>query len=227
MSGAQCDEVRLLALLVHDPEPDVLQRARETPGPDRLNRYYGWYLGTDDLETAEQQLEGELRAWASSHGKPILMTEYGADTLPGLHSVWDQPWSEEFQAAYLDMYHRVFDWIPEVVGENVWNFADFQTSDGIHRRRQPQRRLHPRPPSQGCGTPPARPMDGDRHPQAHRQLNPHARAPARASHRDEGVTMSQTDSTGDRPTAGAAPVATSADDDGGERAPSSRHRWRR
>jgi beta-glucuronidase len=98
-----------------------------------LNRYYGWYLGTGDLETAERQLEGELRAWASSHGKPILMTEYGADTLPGLHSVWEQPWSEEFQSAYLEMYHRVFDRVPEVIGEHVWNFADFQTSDGIHR----------------------------------------------------------------------------------------------
>jgi beta-glucuronidase len=98
-----------------------------------LNRYYGWYLGTGDLATAERQLEGELRAWASTHGKPILMTEYGADTMPGLHSVWEQPWSEEFQSAYLDMYHRVFDRVPEVIGEQVWNFADFQTSDGIHR----------------------------------------------------------------------------------------------
>lgn len=98
-----------------------------------LNRYYGWYLGTGDLATAERQLEGELRAWASTHGKPILMTEYGADTMPGLHSVWEQPWSEEFQSAYLEMYHRVFDRVPEVIGEQVWNFADFQTSDGIHR----------------------------------------------------------------------------------------------
>jgi hypothetical protein len=32
--GAQRDEVGLLALLVHDAEPDVLQRTREAPGPD-------------------------------------------------------------------------------------------------------------------------------------------------------------------------------------------------
>ncbi|MEU1799734.1 beta-glucuronidase [Streptomyces sp. NPDC019937] len=98
-----------------------------------LNRYYGWYLSTGDLTAAEQQLEGELRAWARTHTKPIIMTEYGADAMPGVHSIWDQPWSEEFQQAQLAMYHRVFDRVPEVVGEQVWNFADFQTSNGIHR----------------------------------------------------------------------------------------------
>ena len=61
------------------------------------------------------------------------MTEYGADTVSGLHSVFDQPWTEEYQTAYLDMNHRVFDRIDSVVGEQVWNFADFQTSIGIMR----------------------------------------------------------------------------------------------
>ena len=52
-----------------------------------LNRYYGWYVNTGDLAAAERALEAELHAWAAKHGKPIIMTEYGADTLPGLHSV--------------------------------------------------------------------------------------------------------------------------------------------
>ncbi|PAZ11809.1 beta-glucuronidase [Streptomyces sp. SA15] len=98
-----------------------------------INRYYGWYVATGDLVTAEAYLEGDLRGWAAKFGKPIIMSEYGADTLPGLHSVWDQPWTEEYQAAYLAANHRVFDRIAEVVGEHVWNFADFQTSNGIHR----------------------------------------------------------------------------------------------
>jgi beta-glucuronidase len=67
------------------------------------------------------------------YGKPMIMTEYGADTLSGLHSVWDQPWSEEYQARLLDMYHRVFDRVDTMVGEQIWNFADFQTSNGIFR----------------------------------------------------------------------------------------------
>lgn len=97
-----------------------------------LNRYFGWYVHTGDLETAERALEAELRQWAQL-GKPIVMTEYGADTRAGLHSLTSEPWSEEFQVALLNMYHRVFDRIDAVVGEQVWNFADFATRSGITR----------------------------------------------------------------------------------------------
>ena len=97
-----------------------------------LNRYFGWYANTGDLVAAEQALESELREWAQ-RGKPIVMTEYGADTQPGLHSLTSEPWSEEFQTDLLAMFHRVFDRIDAVVGEQIWNFADFSTSSGIMR----------------------------------------------------------------------------------------------
>lgn len=97
-----------------------------------LNRYYGWYAQTGDLAAAEVAWRAELEAWAGE-GKPIIVTEYGADTVAGLHTVVPVPWSEEYQAAYLAMNHRVFDAVPAVVGEHVWNFADFQTKIGIVR----------------------------------------------------------------------------------------------
>jgi beta-glucuronidase len=97
-----------------------------------LNRYFGWYVFTGDLVAAEHALEAELREWAQ-RGKPIVMTEYGADTQAGLHSLTSEPWSEEFQVDLLAMYHRVFDRIDAVVGEQVWNFADFATRSGISR----------------------------------------------------------------------------------------------
>jgi beta-glucuronidase len=97
-----------------------------------LNRYYGWYVNTGDLAGAEVAWREELEGWAGE-GKPIIITEYGADTMPGLHSVTPQPWSEEYQVEYLDMNHRVFDSIDAVVGEQVWNFADFATTPGIMR----------------------------------------------------------------------------------------------
>ncbi|WP_182358947.1 beta-glucuronidase [Tomitella gaofuii] len=98
-----------------------------------LNRYYGWYVDTGDLEAAEAGLEQELSQWQEMYGKPMIMTEYGADTMQGMHSVWDTPWTEEYQVALLDMFHRVHDRIPAMIGEHVWNFADFQTSAGIIR----------------------------------------------------------------------------------------------
>jgi beta-glucuronidase len=98
-----------------------------------LNRYYGWYQFAGDLAAAERALEAELNAWADKHGKPIIMTEYGADTMPGVHSVTPAPWTEEYQADLLEMHHRVFDRVEAVVGEQVWNFADFATAPGVLR----------------------------------------------------------------------------------------------
>jgi len=97
-----------------------------------LNRYYGWYVHTGDLAAAEAAWQAELDGWAGE-GKPIIVTEYGADTYPGEHSVLATPWTEEYQIAYLEMNHRVFDRVRAVVGEQIWNFADFATTSGIVR----------------------------------------------------------------------------------------------
>jgi beta-glucuronidase len=98
-----------------------------------LNRYYGWYANAGDLATAEASLEAELSAWVAAYDKPIIFTEYGGDTLPGLHDVVPNPWSEEYQVDLLTMFHRVFDRFDAVVGEHVWNFADFATAPGVMR----------------------------------------------------------------------------------------------
>ncbi|MDQ3896457.1 MAG: beta-glucuronidase [Actinomycetota bacterium] len=98
-----------------------------------LNRYHGWYESPGDLATAEVALEAEISAWVAAHDKPIVFTEYGADTLPGLHDVVPGPWSEEYQADLLAMFHRVFDRFDAVAGEHVWNFADFATAPGVIR----------------------------------------------------------------------------------------------
>jgi beta-glucuronidase len=98
-----------------------------------LNRYYGWYASPGDLASAELALEAELSAWVAAYDKPIIFTEYGADTLPGVHAVVAAPWSEEYQADLLAMSHRVFDRFDAVVGEHVWNFADFATAPGVMR----------------------------------------------------------------------------------------------
>ena len=114
---------------------DQADRCRVTELADvvMINRYYGWYLATGDLGTAERMLAGELQRWTELHDKPILVTEYGADTIPGFRSVERALWSEEFQVDFLDMYHRVFDRFDAVVGEHVWNFADFDTAIGLSR----------------------------------------------------------------------------------------------
>jgi beta-glucuronidase len=98
-----------------------------------LNRYYGWYLQPGDLATAEAALAAEIAAWVDTYDKPILFTEYGADTFPGLHDVVPNMWTEEYQSELLAMFHRVFDRFDAVIGEQVWNFADFATAPGVMR----------------------------------------------------------------------------------------------
>ncbi|KAF2994971.1 hypothetical protein E8E13_003339 [Curvularia kusanoi] len=99
-----------------------------------LNRYYGWYESCGDLKLAETELEADLLTWQNKYNdKPIIMTEYGADTIAGLHSAGVTPWSEEFQTDVYELYHRVFDRVRNVVGEQAWSFSDFQTSQHVFR----------------------------------------------------------------------------------------------
>lgn len=98
-----------------------------------LNRYYGWYERCGDMRSAEYELEKDLVGWQSKYGKPMIMTEYGADAVAGLHSAAVTPWSEEFQSELLELYHRVFDRVEGVIGEHVWSFSDFQTSQHVFR----------------------------------------------------------------------------------------------
>lgn len=100
-----------------------------------LNRYYGWYvMGGYGISDAEEAFRQEMDGWAKARGgRPVIFTEYGADTLAEEHKLPSVMWSQEYQNEYLDMNHRVFDSYDFVQGELVWNFADFQTSEGIMR----------------------------------------------------------------------------------------------
>ncbi len=99
-----------------------------------LNRYYGWYVQTGDLDSAAKILKNELKAWEEKYpDKPILFTEFGADTLSGFHSIDNIPYTEEYQVNFYKIYHKVFDQFKNIVGEQVWNFADFETDVSIIR----------------------------------------------------------------------------------------------
>jgi len=99
-----------------------------------LNRYYGWYVQGGQLEAAKAYLRAELTGWNRVRpGKPMMFTEYGADTIAGFHDTTPAMFSEEYQVECLKANHEVIDEFPNFIGEQVWNFADFQTSQGIIR----------------------------------------------------------------------------------------------
>ena len=98
-----------------------------------INRYYGWYTQGGQIEQGAAILAQELDELHKQLGKPIVIGEFGADTIAGLHSDPPEMWSEEYQAAMLRAYLEVVAARPFVVGTHVWNFADFKTAQSTFR----------------------------------------------------------------------------------------------
>ena len=97
-----------------------------------INRYYGWYNLSGDLDAACDAWNTELDFWAAT-GKPVMVTEYGADTYPGVHNTNGEMFSEEYQLDYYARINTELDKRPFFIGEQVWNFADFATIQGPMR----------------------------------------------------------------------------------------------
>ncbi|XP_048583171.1 beta-glucuronidase isoform X2 [Nematostella vectensis] len=99
------------------------------------NRYYAWYHDFGQTQLISRQLEEELMDWYKTFKKPVVQAEYGADTLAGLHSDPALMFTEEYQIESIDQYFPVFDKLRKefLVGEMIWNFADFMTQQGVTR----------------------------------------------------------------------------------------------
>lgn len=98
-----------------------------------INRYWGWYTHGGQLDAAEVVLEQELDALNQALGKPIIISEFGADTLPGVHADPPTLWSEEYQVEFLRRYLDVAERKPFIAGLHVWNMADFKTAQATMR----------------------------------------------------------------------------------------------
>ena len=90
------------------------------------NLYQGWYGGTfDKLDVFLDDTQKKLS------GKPFIVTEYGADVDPRLHSF--DPQRFDYTAEYANLYHEHYiKAILErkyVVGANIWNLNDFHSEE--------------------------------------------------------------------------------------------------
>ena len=97
-----------------------------------INRYYGWYNLSGDLDAACYAFRKELDWWADRN-KPIILSEYGADTIAGLHGAAAEMFTEEFQVEFYRAISECLDERSFVIGEMPWNFADFATCQGPMR----------------------------------------------------------------------------------------------
>lgn len=101
-----------------------------------FNRYNGWYSEPGKTETIQINVESEAANWHHKHNKPVIIMEYGADTMPGLHLLPEFIWSEEYQVELLSEHFKAFDNLRNktfFIGEMIWNFADFKTDQSTTR----------------------------------------------------------------------------------------------
>jgi beta-galactosidase/beta-glucuronidase len=98
-----------------------------------VNAYYGWYTEPGQLDLARQALEQNLDDLHRAFGKPVMITEFGTDTLPGIHNQPPEMWTEEYQVEFIRRYLDVAARRPFMIGMHIWNFADFKTGQGTMR----------------------------------------------------------------------------------------------
>jgi beta-glucuronidase len=97
------------------------------------NRYRGWYQQPGQIVEGVAALVQELDDLYARYGKPIILTEFGADAVPGMHSYPPEMFSEEYQAEYLEHHVQMLRTRPYMIGEHVWNMCDFKTPQSIRR----------------------------------------------------------------------------------------------
>jgi beta-glucuronidase len=118
-----------------------------------VNRYPAWYGLYGQVEKIQKSLKSEFDNYWKLYKKPILLTEFGADAINGLHNEYNLMWTEEYQVSYLREVLEAAEAHPCVVGAHIWNFADFKvgqhTSRIVHnwkgiftRERHPKMAAH-------------------------------------------------------------------------------------
>ncbi len=98
----------------------------EIPKIVGFNLYQGWYGGV--FSGFEEYLENAKKKIPN---KPFIITEYGADVDPRLHSF--QPQRFDYTQEYANLYHEHYSKqimsLPWISGANIWNLSDFYSEE--------------------------------------------------------------------------------------------------
>lgn len=58
------------------------------------------------MDMITDRVQGEAEAWHRRYNKPVLMSEYGADTMPGLHEVKTRYMTTKTRSSYV--YNKLY-----------------------------------------------------------------------------------------------------------------------
>ncbi len=120
------DDTRLVsaAMEIHPDPANKNHRIVDDPFGEytdllSFNEYIGWYDGLPDKLA---QI-----TWSLAYNKPVIISEFGADALQGLHADNLTRFSEEYQA---DLYRKtiaMLERIPQWRGATPWILCDFRS----------------------------------------------------------------------------------------------------
>jgi beta-glucuronidase len=83
------------------------------------NEYIGWY-------TLPAELAPGIK-WTSKYNKPLIMSEFGAEAVAGLHGNPEEIWTEEYQNRIFENQVKMLNNIPFLRGTSVWSLMDFRS----------------------------------------------------------------------------------------------------
>ncbi len=91
-----------------------------------VNKYLGWY---QPFPKAPEQLK-----WEVALDKPLIMSEFGGESLYGIHGQEQvaHSWSEDYQASIYRKNYTMFANIPNLVGTSPWVLFDFRSPRRYH-----------------------------------------------------------------------------------------------
>jgi beta-glucuronidase len=83
------------------------------------NEYFGWYDGMPD--------KADRTTWKIDYEKPLIMSEFGADALYGMHGDAMAKFTEEYQENVFQHQVRMLNRIPALRGTTPWVLMDFRS----------------------------------------------------------------------------------------------------
>jgi beta-glucuronidase len=83
------------------------------------NEYLGWYDGMAD--------KADRTTWKIAYDKPLVMSEFGADALYGLHGDPGAKFNEEYQESVFRHQVAMLNRIPALRGTTPWVLMDFRS----------------------------------------------------------------------------------------------------
>uniref|UniRef100_A0A0K0FCB3 Beta-glucuronidase n=1 Tax=Strongyloides venezuelensis TaxID=75913 RepID=A0A0K0FCB3_STRVS len=102
-----------------------------------FNMYFGWYVNMGNMDIVKISLINEVKKWKKRYKDvPLMLTEYGADSLSGLESLPSVSFTTNYQNDVIIANHKALDVLRSsklIAGEMIWALADFMTPSSVIR----------------------------------------------------------------------------------------------